>query len=168
MLRTSVVVALFLLAGCFDDPAAQQTAPSCVVSHISDGDTFRCQDGRRVRLIGIDSPEAGQRPFGPAARRALEERLPAKTRVRLETDVTPLDRYGRVLAYVWLGPTLLNELMVRNGWALLYTVPPNVRYADRLAQAQKEARADGAGLWSQGGFDCLPSQFRRDHCVNRP
>jgi micrococcal nuclease len=59
-------------------------------------------------------------------------------------------------------------VMLGGGGAVLYTVPPNVKYVDRLAQAQKEARANRAGLWSQGGFDCPPSQFRRNHCLSRP
>src|SRR3954469_7533878 len=107
---------------------AQQPGPSCVVKRISDGDTFRCADGRRVRLIGIDSPETEQEPYGAAARQTLLQRIPLHTVVRLETDMAPVDRYGRVLAYVWAGPKLINEAMVRDGWALLYTVPPNVRY----------------------------------------
>src|SRR4051812_24652704 len=109
-------------------PPAQEPGTSCVVKRISDGDTFRCADGRRVRLIGIDSPETEQEPYGEAARQALVQRIPLRSVVRLETDVAPLDRYGRVLAYVWAGPKLINETMVRDGWALLYTVPPNVRY----------------------------------------
>jgi micrococcal nuclease len=79
-----------------------------------------------------------------------------------------MDRYGRMLAYVWTGATLVNEVMVRDGWAVLYTVPPNVKYAERLAQAQKEARAARAGLWSGRGFDCLPIDFRQRRCVIPP
>jgi micrococcal nuclease len=150
--------------------AAQQPAvepgQSCVVYRIADGDSFRCDDGRRVRLIGIDSPESQQQPFGPSARTALLRLLPPGTLVRLEPDVRFNDQYGRSLAYVWLGPTLVNEAMVRDGWAVLYTVPPNVKYAERLGRAQKEARAGGAGLWSQHGFNCLPSDFRRKRCLN--
>jgi micrococcal nuclease len=146
----------------------QQPGTSCEVKRISDGDTFRCADGRRVRLIGIDSPETEQEPYGEAARKALLQRVPLHTVVRLETDVAPLDRYGRVLAYVWVGPSLVNEAMVHDGWALLYTVPPNVRYVERLTQAQKWARANGAGLWSRGGFDCQPSRYRRDRCLSPP
>jgi micrococcal nuclease len=148
----------------------QETRPpaSCIVGRVADGDTFRCLDGRRVRLIGIDSPEAQQQPYGTRARNALLELLPAGAAVRLESDVAPTDRYGRMLAYAWVGPTLVNEAMVRDGWAVLYTVPPNVKYAERLTRAQNEARARGAGLWSQRGFECLPSDFRRSRCVSPP
>jgi micrococcal nuclease len=151
---------------------AQETGPTphsdCVVARVSDGDTFRCSDGRRVRLIGVDSPESGQSPYGERARSALVKLLPAGSGVRLESDVASTDRYGRVLAYVWAGSTLVNEAMVRDGWAVLYTVPPNVKYADRLTRAQSEARAHGAGLWSQRGFECLPADFRRKRCVSSP
>jgi micrococcal nuclease len=149
--------------------AARQQEPrvddSCVVRTVADGDSFRCADGRRVRLIGIDSPESQQRPYGDQARRALLELLRAGPAVHLESDVAPTDRHGRLLAYVWIGPVLVNEAMVRDGWAVLYTVPPNVKYADRLGRAQNEARARGAGLWSQRGFECLPSDFRRKRCI---
>jgi micrococcal nuclease len=148
--------------------AAQQQQPgvseACLVRTVSDGDSFRCADGRRVRLIGVDSPESQQHPYGERARQSLLDLMPPETAVRLEPDVAPTDRYSRVLAYVWIGPTLVNEAMVRNGWAVLYTVPPNVKYVDRLTRAQNEARAQRAGLWSQPGFDCLPSEFRRRRC----
>jgi len=170
MLRSSIRLVLALGAlpvSC----AAQQPAPpgsDCQVSRISDGDSFRCLDGRRVRLAGIDSPESQQRPYGARSRAALMRLIPISSTVRLEADVAPTDRYGRWLAYVWTGSVLVNEAMVRNGWAVLFTVPPNVKYACRLAAAQKEARGRGAGLWAGHGFDCLPSDFRRNRCVNRP
>ena len=141
---------------------------SCTIHRISDGDGFRCTDGRRVRLIGIDSPELEQRPFGAQAQQALLLLLPLGATVRLETDASQMDHYGRELAYVWTGDTLVNEAMVRDGWAVIYTVPPNVKYAERLARAQKEARTRGAGLWSGPGFECLPSDFRQRRCVTPP
>jgi micrococcal nuclease len=147
-------------------PAHQER--TCIVSHVGDGDSFRCGDGRKVRLIGIDSPELRQGPFGARARHALSAMIPRGAAVRLEQDITTTDRYGRVLAYAWLGPTMINEAMVRGGWAVLYTVPPNIKYADRLSRVQNEARASGAGLWAQDGFTCLPSDFRRGVCFSPP
>jgi micrococcal nuclease len=144
------------------------TELTCVVGRIADGDSFRCQDGLRVRLIGIDSPESAQAPYGAAARDALRRLLKPGITVRLETDVAATDHYGRVLAYVWLDSTLVNERMLRDGWAMLYTVPPNLKHVDRFRQTQNEARARGAGLWGQGGFACAPSDFRRQRCLNSP
>jgi micrococcal nuclease len=144
-----------------------QQESTCIVGRVVDGDTFYCRDGRKVRLIGIDSPEQ-QQSFSSVAGHALMTMLPAGTTAQLERDITLTDRYGRVLAYVWVGSALVNEAMVRDGWAVLFTVPPNVKYAERLSRAQREARARGAGLWAQRGFDCLPSDFRRHRCVSSP
>ena len=154
-------VTLVGLAVCSCTPAA---ADPCRVERVGDGDSFSCSDGRRVRLIGMDTPELAQGSIGTAARDALRRLLPRGGSVRLEYDVAARDRYGRVLAYVWSGNRLVNEVMVREGWALLYTVPPNVRYVRRLERAQREARRAGAGLWKRGGFDCPPADFRRGRC----
>jgi micrococcal nuclease len=143
--------------------AAAQSAP-CTVERVADGDSFTCRDGRRVRLIGIDTPELAQGESGRRARAALSRLAPPGTSVRLERDIAPRDRYGRELAHVWNGSRLVNEALVLEGWALLYTVPPNVKYAERLERAQKKARTAGAGLWGTGGFACAPAAYRRGEC----
>ena len=155
-------------AACSGCQSATAFATSCTVAAVVDGDTFRCRDRRRIRLTGIDSPERDQRPFGEQARDALAQLVPPGTPVRLELDLSLRDQYGRVLAYAWSRGQLVNEQMMRNGWAVLYTVPPNVKYAERLRAAQNEARAKGAGLWSRGGFECLPANYRRRRCINSP
>ena len=143
--------------------AAAQPSP-CLVERIADGDTFTCRDGRRVRLIGIDTPELRQGEPGRRAREALARLAPPGSAVRLEPDVASRDRYGRELAHVWRGSRLVSEALVLEGWAMLYTVPPNVKYAGRLERAQKKARAAGAGLWASGGFTCEPGAYRRGEC----
>lgn len=145
---------------------ADSAAPreQCRVRRITDGDTLHCTNGLKVRLIGIDAPELRQKPFGAESRAALASLLPVNVPVELERDVTPTDRYQRRLAHVWLKGMLVNEMMVRQGWAVLYTVPPNVKYVARLERAQKGARQARVGLWAQGGFDCLPRDARRGTC----
>jgi micrococcal nuclease len=155
----------FALPSCGPAPGSAESLPSpCVVERIADGDTFTCRDGRRVRLIGIDTPELAQGEPGRRARGALARLAPPGASVRLERDVAPRDRYGRELAHVWNGSRLVNEALVVEGYAVLYTVPPNVKYADRLERAQKKARAAGAGLWASGGFACSPADHRRGKC----
>ncbi len=106
----------------------------------------------RVRLIGIDTPES-VRPgtpvecFGRAAS-AATERLVEGRRVRLELDVERRDRYGRLLAYVHRGGRMVNATLVREGYATPYTVPPNVRHAERFTALARRARREGRGLWS--------------------
>ena len=170
MSRTAAALSV-LLSVCLALPscgAAPRTVPAqpspCVVARVADGDTLTCRDGRRVRLIGIDTPELAQGEPGRRARAALLRLAPPGSPVRLERDVAPRDRYGRELAHVWTGKRLVNEALVLEGWAVLYTVPPNVKYAERLELAQKKARVAGAGLWASGGFDCAPAAYRRREC----
>ena len=65
----------------------------------------------------------------------------------LEFDVERTDRYDRTLAYVWLDGELFDERIVADGFALVATFPPNVRYVDRFLAAQRRAREAGLGLW---------------------
>jgi micrococcal nuclease len=156
--------ALLLLVLLACGPAVAGGPPPCVVARVGDGDTFYCRDGRKVRLIGVDAPELAQGEPGREAHAALTRLLPSGRAVRLEEDAAPRDRYGRTLAYVWYDGVLVNEALVRGGWAVLYTVPPNVKYAGRLERAQRAARTARAGLWNGSAFDCPPSRFRRHAC----
>jgi micrococcal nuclease len=163
VLRFAVLALSSPLGSPEPDPSRQDDR--CAVAQVVDGDTFRCGDGRKVRLIGVDTPEKGQGEAGRLARQALLRYLPLGGVIRLERDVQATDRYGRVLAFVWTGGTMVNEAMVREGWAVLYTVPPDVKYAERFRRAQNEARGRRAGLWASGGFDCLPRDYRRNRCL---
>lgn len=149
-------------------PAVGQVVPdsSCIVTRIVDGDTFYCRDGTRVRLLGVDSPERGQGPVARKATAALQRLLPSGRAVRLESDVSLRDRYGRRLAWVWSGDTLVNELMVAEGWAVRYTVPPDVRYVDRISRAEREAHDARRGMWVDGTIACRPVRWRRDRCAS--
>jgi micrococcal nuclease len=139
-------------------------AELCIVERIVDGDTLICAPGVRVRLIGIDTPELSQRPHGDRARRALEALIPVGSAVQLERDVEPADRYGRRLAYVWREGRLVNWEMLRDGWALLFTYPPNVRYVEAFQEAHRLAREERRGLWAVDAFSCPPVDRRRRVC----
>jgi micrococcal nuclease len=117
---------------------------------VSDGDTVRVRlaDGRveRVRYIGIDTPETG-RCFADRAT-AFNERLVGDRDVALALDVEERDHYGRLLAYVYAGRTLVNAALLRGGYAETLTVPPNVSMATRFRRLARNARRAGSGLWS--------------------
>jgi micrococcal nuclease len=98
------------------------------------------------------------------ATRALSALLEQATTVRLERDVELRDRYGRMLAYVWADSVMVNWALVRQGFAVVLTYPPNVQYVDSFTTAQRLAREEGVGLWGIGGFECLPRDRRRGRC----
>jgi micrococcal nuclease len=127
-----------------------------VVVRVVDGDTIYVQLADRVekiRYIGVNTPEIHhpikkEEPGGREAA-AMNRRLVGGRHVRLELDVRSRDQYGRLLAYVWLGDTMVNAELVRRGYAQVMTVPPNVRYQDLFVKLQREARDAGRGLWRE-------------------
>jgi micrococcal nuclease len=119
----------------------------------------------RVRLIGIDTPEKNQGQWGRKA--TLYTRYTLKDRkVYLEPDVQERDKYGRLLAYVWVERddgrlAMLNELLVREGLATILTIPPNTKYVDRFKVANRVARENEAGFWAEGGLRMSPGEYRK-------
>jgi len=136
----------------------------CVVQRIVDGDTISCRGLGSVRLIGIDSPERNQKPFGRSAADALASMLRVGDTIQLERDVASRDRSRRLLAYAWRDGRMLNWLMVRGGWAVVLTIAPNVQFVDAFVTAQHRAREEQRGLWAVDGFQCLPAERRRRVC----
>jgi micrococcal nuclease len=138
-------------------PKAPPGALAAPVERVVDGDTFvALVAGRRerVRIIGVDTPESvapGRpvEPYGKEASRFAEQELAGRT-VRLAGDVEPRDRYGRLLAYVWLPDgTFWNALLAAEGYAQQLTIPPNVTYADLFRRLVAEARDRDRGLWAR-------------------
>jgi len=125
------------------------------VLRVTDGDTIHVRyagTDTRVRLIGVNTPEVpwyGGRGecFGVEAGLYARHRLSGKA-VRLSFDVERRDRYGRLLAYVYVGPELFNLTLVRLGYAVADPVPPDTRMASAFARAEADARAAGMGRWS--------------------
>ncbi len=130
----------------------QSPPASGVVERVVDGDTFVLASGERVRLIGIDTPETvhpsrGVEPYGKQASDFSKSLLAGK-RVRLVYDVQVRDRYGRLLAYVYLSDgTFVNAELVKRGFAQVSTYPPNVKHQDTFLALQREARSAQRGLW---------------------
>ncbi len=161
VLITLLSIAALLMNG--DQAGAD--GPLCRVSEIADGDSFECDDSRRVRLLLIDAPELAQGPFGEMARETLLELMPVGSSVTLELDVEREDRFGRTLAYALLPDRrIVNEELLLAGAAVVLVYPPNVRYVERFRQASEEARAARRGLWAIDAFECLPVDFRAGAC----
>lgn len=116
------------------------------ITSVVDGDTFKASSGEVVRLIGIDAPESNA-PYSVESKNKLSE-LTLNKKVRFEKDISEKDRYGRSLWYVWVGDLFVNLEMVRQGYAVAYKYPPDVKYAEQFATAEKEARDSKRGLWA--------------------
>jgi endonuclease YncB( thermonuclease family) len=126
------------------------------VSRVVEGDTVEvdpAMDGlTEVRLIGVDTPETshptyGEQPYGQQAKEFTLSRLGGE-RVALEFDVEKVDPYRRLLAYVWLPEdSMINEVLLKEGYAQVATFPTNVKYVERFQEAQRKAREANRGLW---------------------
>ena len=158
----AAVLAAFFVAGCSSAVAGKPTtaAPNggASVERVVDGDTLVVHvSGRRerVRLIGMDTPESVKpntpvQCFAVEASNRTKALLPAGTPVRLVGDVEQRDRYKRLLAYVYRARDNLfvNLALVRDGYAVPYTFPPNVAHTAEFVTASADARNAGRGLWS--------------------
>jgi micrococcal nuclease len=144
------------------------------VVYVVDGDTIHVRldnHVEKVRYIGVNAPEVpharggearrGQRHFphtaaaGETARRINIE-LVSGQRVRLELDRERRDQYKRLLAYVWVGDTMINAEMVRRGYAEVMSIPPDFIHRALFLRLQDEAREAGRGLWQQSAKIMVP------------
>ncbi|MFN4149330.1 MAG: thermonuclease family protein [Candidatus Sericytochromatia bacterium] len=139
---------------------AQEYSGTVLSNH--DGDTLLVQIGNKkekVRLLGVDTAEIAQGYWGSEAQKFTEKTTKGKE-VKLETDVQERDKYGRLLAYVYINNVFLNELLVKEGYAQLLTYAPNVKYVDKLKKSQEEAKIASKGIWGKNGLKETPYEFR--------
>ncbi len=158
----------YLINEKYDVLGSQKDKGFVAVITVHDGDTVSViidKKREKVRLIGIDAPEIGQKPWGEEARNFLEGLLKSSDwKVRLEYDVDRRDKYGRILAYLWTADgKMINLLMAKNGYAMLFTFPPNIKYVNELRAAQQEASNKRAGIWREKGLKERPEDYRRAH-----
>lgn len=129
-----------------------------LVVKVIDGDTIELENGNKVRLIGVDTPETvdPRRPIGCFGKEASNEtkKLLLGKAVILQKDVSETDKYNRLLRYVYLplkdGNTLfVNDYLVRAGFARVSTYPPDVKFTEQFLKAEREAREKKKGLWGR-------------------
>ena len=123
-----------------------------IVRWVNDGDTIVMIDGRHVRYIGINAPEIrhGEQEAEPNGYEAkhFNTKLVLSRKVRLEFDKERTDQYGRLLAYVFLEDnTLVNQVMIENGYAYCLPRKPNDRYDRIFLKAQRQAMSTRIGIW---------------------
>lgn len=151
--RRSLFLICFIFASLIVTAGSAKDVNETQVLRVIDGDTIVLEGGQRVRYIGIDTPEES-RPYYLEAKEE-NKRLVQGKKVRLEYDVEKEDKYGRALAYVYVGEIFVNAELVKNGYAMIYTFPPNVKYAKTFLALQQEARTAKRGLWGLSPDDIV-------------
>lgn len=129
-----------------------------LVTKVIDGDTIEIEGGEKVRYLGVDTPETKdpRKPvqcFGKEASNKNKELVEGK-RVILEKDITDTDKYNRLLRFVFLpledgNRLFVNDYLIREGYAQVLTIPPDVKFGEQFLEAQRQAREQKKGLWGR-------------------
>jgi len=156
-------IACCLLLLAISGFARAQTAQACQVDHIDqqveidqvfDGDTVLLRDGRKVRLLGINTPELSHddRPAEPLAieaRHALQSLIKQADSIGLRYESRRQDRYHRTLAHVIIdGRINVQQVLLRQGLAQAIVVPPDLWQWECYQHAEDDARGKAVGVWS--------------------
>lgn len=136
------------------DTTIPADATEAVVEYVHDGDTLFLEDGRKVRLLGVNTPEIGDNAecYGDEATALLRSLLHVGTHVWVVHDLEPLDQYGRSLLFVYTDDgTNVNLALLEAGAAEVEMYEPNLLLDDEIYAAEDSARATGAGMWTACG-----------------
>ena len=155
LILLAISLRVLYLARTSDPPQAIEEG-TYKVAFVVDGDTLILEDARKIRLIGVDTPETRDRnhpteAWGPEATKFARDLVASSQgKVRLQFDDERLDKYNRYLAYVWTGDKKLNAELSRS-WLGEFT--PGYRFSEtikrRFRVAEKKAKSHGAGMWSK-------------------
>ena len=118
------------------------------VAYVIDGDTIKLESEEKLRYIGIDTPEKNKCFFKEASN--ANAKLVQGKKIKIVKDVSEVDEYGRLLRYVYVDDTFVNEHLVREGFARAKNFPPDEKLKDKLKQAETEAKNNGRGMWGDG------------------
>ena len=140
-------VAILIFLFIIYKPEAPEPKFRAKVTEVIDGDTFHIKGGTKVRILGIDTPEKGQRYFDEAKDR-LKELIENKT-VLLEKDRLNKDRYGRLLRYVYVGDIFVDYSLLKEGYGKFFEANNmTLKYQNEFFQAENYAKANQLGIWS--------------------
>lgn len=149
---------LIFISSCAKDQVIKENikeGPFLVVKVI-DGDTLDIESGERIRLSGIDAPERGECYYKES--KSVLANLTLNKTISIQQDITDIDKYGRLLRYIYLEEFLVNEYMVREGYAVVYD-----KYKDDtskyilLKEIEKEAVLENKGMWKCQNISKLKS-----------
>jgi len=151
-----VIITSLIVNSCVGKNSDLSREKDYFVRRVIDGDTIQLQNGKFVRYIGIDTPETRKRargvwlyepePYSLDAKK-LNSELIGRGKVELEFDSEENDKYGRWLAYVHAEGKMVNEEILKAGYAKILVIPPNTKYLKRFKKAEQEAKDNERGIW---------------------
>jgi micrococcal nuclease len=165
--------ALYFLLFLFLLAASSRPENRGIVVVVYDGDTIRVRfdsgEERKVRLIGIDTPEIGEKLHETPLEALFAKRFTFhhlfRQRVRLTYEQEREDRFGRLLAYVWYDSGMFNQLILEQGFARVFQ-KFSYAYKDKFIRIQKEAQTRGRGFWRDGLYPLVPMSQVKEHIGN--
>src|SRR3989338_1856837 len=123
------------------------------VVRVIDGDTIEIEGKKKIRYIGINTPELHdpRKPIECYGQTAVDEnkKLVEGKEIFIQKDISEIDKYKRLLRYVWVGDIFVNDHLIRQGFAQVSTFPPDVKYQQQFLEAQMEAKKNNRGLWKE-------------------
>lgn len=132
---------------------------TALVKSVHDGDTLRLTDGRKIRLIGIDTPELARnnqpaQPYADQARQVLTEIIKrSQQKIQLLYGIDRKDKYQRTLAHLYMPDGQnIQALMIQQGLATAFTTPPNDRFSSCYRQQEQVAIEQKTGIWSLADY----------------
>jgi len=120
--------------------------PRPKVVKVVDGDTINLSNGQTIRYIGVDTPEKGECFYEEATK--INQDLVLNQEVEIKTDANNLDRFGRVLAYVWVGDIFVNQELLSLGAGEYFMDTVNLAHQTELVEAAEQGYQAKSGLWS--------------------
>lgn len=157
LMMVIMLVGVFTPASQEKASAARVTTYTAHVSKIVDGDTIHLQEdiqgSHKVRLLNIDTPEThfnghSQEPWGSNATNFLSTLIKPGDEITVITDKVALDQYGRLLAHIKKGTLDINETLLKEGYATMYYIYPNMLYYRTYQSALLSAMKEKKGIWN--------------------
>lgn len=134
------LIGVLLILSCGRDPAHWGK-----VVRVRDGDTVELEDGRVIRYAGIDTPEVGEP--GADSATVMNTAMVLNKPVRLEFGEDRIDRYNRVVAFVFVDDRMVNMELLKAGWAWCYFFRGNLQFGNQMVLAVQQAMTNKRGLW---------------------
>lgn len=128
------------------------STPSAIfakVVRVIDGDTIVIDTGQKVRYIGMNTPEMETSECYATEASEINKNLVLGKTVKLEKDISDTDKYGRLLRFVYIDNVFVDDYLIKNGFAKIMTVPPDVEFKDEFQESQNYAKKNKLGIWGE-------------------